>query len=70
MPLTRCFCELRDCAFWNAPKPPVQGGDCDCAHPEKHHYMRQPCPLYRKNWAAAASKADELKKKFFGKKQP
>lgn len=48
--LTRCSCRLKDCHYYNA----VSGGsesDCDCAHPDKQHYMFNPCPLYRKEWS-------------------
>ncbi|MCC6546852.1 hypothetical protein IT570_06745 [Candidatus Sumerlaeota bacterium] len=45
----RCLCKLSDCAFYTAvPDYPDQ---CDCTHTDKQHYMHNPCPLYRKNWA-------------------
>lgn len=55
--LTRCLCKLTDCAYYTAvPDYPDQ---CDCQHADKGHYMHNPCPLYRKNWA----KFDEDKMK-------
>lgn len=45
---TRCTCSLSDCAYFN----PVESasGQCDCSHPDKPHYMVNPCPLYKKEW--------------------
>ena len=63
---TRCICKLRDCYYWN----PVPGGteeDCNCAHPDKPHYMQQPCPLYKKEFPT--DQASELRERFMKKRQ-
>lgn len=47
--VTRCLCTLSDCAYYSA--VPDHADQCDCKHTDKAHYMHNPCPLYRKNWA-------------------
>ena len=47
-PPIRCDCELSDCAYFKAVE--AAAGKCDCSHPDKAHYMFNPCPLYKKEW--------------------
>lgn len=65
--LTRCHCKLTDCAFYHAvANAGPTGGDCDCSHTDKPHYMINPCPLYRKDWqknAGAVTTVPGFKKK-------
>ncbi|CAN5412304.1 hypothetical protein BH09SUM1_BH09SUM1_12400 [soil metagenome] len=65
--LTRCLCKLDDCAYFNAVQ--MGPGECDCAHTDKHHYMTNPCPLYRKNWQAkSGNSVEDLKARFLKKR--
>lgn len=66
MPTIRCTCTLNDCAYWNA-APGTDPAQCDCSHPDKQHYMRHPCPLYRKDWAGKDPKS--LAERFVKKKR-
>jgi len=60
-----CECRLADCAYYKAgPK----SGQCDCQHNDKHHYPKNPCPLYRKNWQNNDKAAEELKARMLKKR--
>ena len=66
-PKKRCLCKLSDCAYYNSvPGHPEQ---CDCSHADKGHYMVNPCPLYRKNWAAASTDAARIRELMLKKRK-
>lgn len=47
----RAACTQANCAYFNALPGPEKATHCDCAHPEKKHYLlSRPCPLFRLNW--------------------
>lgn len=58
MPAIQAVCKLADCFCYTA--IPGKPEECMCSHPDKPHYMRVPCPLYRKNWTQGGD-APELK---------
>ncbi len=71
--LTRCTCTLTDCHFFRVVEDPSAPPEaCDCAHPEKPHYMAHPCPLYRKDWRGGRGPDEirELRERFFGRRMP
>lgn len=61
----RTICKLADCAYYQA--VPGKPEECDCGHPDKRYYLRNPCPLYKKEWLTAQN--DELKAKVLPKRR-
>ncbi len=70
MDVTRCKCMLADCVYFHS----VAAGttsDCDCSHPDKPHYMANPCPLYKKEWLNKQNedKMAEIKARMLNKRK-
>ena len=52
-PLTQVICRQSDCMYYRIFTE--HAGKVFCSHPEKEFYMdRNPCPLYRMDWAKKA----------------
>ncbi len=68
MGLVRVKCKLDDCAYYHAVKE--NNDECDCSHPDKSYYMKNPCPLYRKDWQRSkVDKAEEIRAKIMKKRK-